>query len=323
MNQAESEIRDALATVRRAFRKSWKPIALTALLGGLVAAALSFILPRSYVVHVLLLPMEQNPSTPLRGIASSLAELYLGSAGGTDLSRALPDIVNSRTYLARLLGERVGDSRGKSQPLLDIIGVRGSGEVRMARAVKKLGRRLEVGLDRRTGTISLQARFEDPQTAADIANGGAILLQDVINDLFTSQASQERRFLEERITETEKRLRDGEDELTVFRTRNVRVGAPHLLLQESRLARAVREQEQVYLTLREQYELARISETRRIPSIRIVDHAVPPVDHDWPPRRLFTLAGLLFGGMFGMIAAVRRHRGLSIAATAAASSLGA
>jgi uncharacterized protein involved in exopolysaccharide biosynthesis len=322
-SNAEGEIRHALATVRGALRAGWKRIVLTALLGGVLTAALSFAVPPSYVSHVLLLPMEQSPTAALRGIASSLADLYLGSTGGTDLSRALPDIVNSRTYLERLLNEHVGDSRGRSQPLLEAIDARGSGDVRMARAAKKLARRLDLSIDRRTGTISLRARFEDPRTASDIANSGAVILQNVVNDVFTSQASQERRFLEERIVETEKRLRDGENELTAFRTRNVRVGAPHLVLEESRLARAVREQEQVYLTLREQYELARINETRRIPSIRIVDRAVPPVEHDWPPRRLFAMAGTALGGLVAMIWAVRRQRALSLAAPAPASAQGA
>jgi uncharacterized protein involved in exopolysaccharide biosynthesis len=193
--------------------------------------------------------------------------------------------------------------------LLDVLEPGGAGEMRMAYAVKKLGKRIHAGMDRRTGTITLAAHLPDRLAAADAANAGAKLLQDVINDLFTSQASQERRFLEERIEDTQDRLGKSEDQLSTFRERNVRItGSPRLLVEEGRLVRAVREQEQVYLTLREQYELARIGEARRVPSLRVVDPAVPPVVQDWPPRKMFALGGLLFGGMIGSIVAVQKSR---------------
>jgi uncharacterized protein involved in exopolysaccharide biosynthesis len=311
LRTADDEIQESLGIVRRAVSSHWKSITAFAIIGAITIGALAFLLPKIYVARVLLLPAEQsNPSGSFRSLASSLAEMYLGSSVGADLADALPDVVQSRVYLQRLLALPVRISSGTTpHTLLDILEPGGAGEVRMAHAVKKMGKRIHVGLDRRTGTITLSAHLPDRFAAADAANAGATLLQELLNDLFTSQASQERRFLEGRIQDTQDRLRTAEDQLSTFRERNVRIaGSPRLLVEEGRLARAVREQEQVYLTLREQYELARIGEARRVPSLRVVDPAVPPVVHDWPPRKLFALGGLLLGAMLGASIAVQKAR---------------
>ena len=99
-----------------------------------------------------------------------------------------------------------------------------------------------------------------------------------------------------------------EENLRGFRERNLRIGnAPRLLLEEGRLNRAVREQEEVYLTLRRQYELAKIEERRDVPVINVLDAAVVPSFRISPRRAIMGILGLVIGGTLGIASALVRR----------------
>src|SRR6185436_7681574 len=82
----------------------------------------------------------------------------------------------------------------------------------------------------------------------------------------------------------------------IFRERNVRFGnSARLAIEEGRLSRAVRQQEEIYLTLQRQGELARLEERKDVPVLSVLDPAVPPVKRDWPKRGLLALLGAMLG----------------------------
>ena len=70
----------------------------------------------------------------------------------------------------------------------------------------------------------------------------------------------------------------------------------------------MKEQEDVYLTLLRQFELARIQEHRDVPVINPLDIAYPPVRHSFPKRSLMMSFGLLLGASVGMWVALSRGR---------------
>jgi uncharacterized protein involved in exopolysaccharide biosynthesis len=73
----------------------------------------------------------------------------------------------------------------------------------------------------------------------------------------------------------------------------MRIGnSPRLALEEARLNRAVREQEEIYLSVSREFELAKIQENRDVPLLAMLDSAVPPIKRYWPRRSLFALVGL-------------------------------
>jgi uncharacterized protein involved in exopolysaccharide biosynthesis len=144
-------------------------------------------------------------------------------------------------------------------------------------------------------------RARQPQVAAGIANSLDTLLQDFAIYSFTSQAGENRQFVEGRLTEVRTELNQAEEILRDFRERNLRIGnAPRLLLEEGRLSRAVREHEEVYLTLRRQYELAKIEERRDVPVINVLDAAVVPSFRISPRRAIMAILGLVIGGTLGV-----------------------
>ena len=57
----------------------------------------------------------------------------------------------------------------------------------------------------------------------------------------------------------------------------------------SQLFREVEAKKEVYLTLQQQLELARIEEVKQSPILHILDHAVPPIKKSFPNRLLFLI----------------------------------
>ena len=90
-------------------------------------------------------------------------------------------------------------------------------------------------------------------------------------------------FIEERIREVQVDLRAAEGLLKSFQERNRRSNqSPTLLLEESRLARDVTLQNNLYLTLKTQFEEAKIEEVERTPMVETVDEPIPPIEKAGP-----------------------------------------
>ena len=72
--------------------------------------------------------------------------------------------------------------------------------------------------------------------------------------------------------------------------------------EEGRIRRQVEIRQEVYLTLRREYETARIEEVNDVPIITVVDAAVPPVEKSWPKRAALlskaSTAGRSMGKLF-------------------------
>jgi uncharacterized protein involved in exopolysaccharide biosynthesis len=64
--------------------------------------------------------------------------------------------------------------------------------------------------------------------------------------------------------------------------------------------REVEIQTQVYITLQQQYELARIEEVKETPSVVILDEGKPPVKKDKPKQGIILVLVIIFGGFAGI-----------------------
>ncbi|HOL55026.1 MAG TPA: GumC family protein, partial [bacterium] len=69
-------------------------------------------------------------------------------------------------------------------------------------------------------TIEISAEAKDPELAADIANTYISALRDITSKLILSSAQRGKSFLEERLEETEKLLREAETNLKAFQDRH-------------------------------------------------------------------------------------------------------
>lgn len=91
---------------------------------------------------------------------------------------------------------------------------------------------------------------------------------------------------------------------------------PLVKMEMLRLARELELLNRLYALLAEQYEQARIQEARDLPTIQVLDHAVPPVRRAKPKRTLMALSGLGVGLVLGVVLAFAAEAGRKIASEA-------
>ena len=97
-------------------------------------------------------------------------------------------------------------------------------------------------------------------------------------------------------------LSDSELKLTnFFKKYPLALGNPDLQLQQGRLVREIEENQAVYITLRQQYEIAKIEAEEEKLFINILDLGDVAVRKSKPKRSLIVLSSLSLGFMFSVV----------------------
>ena len=148
--------------------------------------------------------------------------------------------------------------------------------------------------------VNLDVTVPQPALALQINQRLLELLNEFNLRSRQSQAGEERRFTERRLAEVRQELRAAEDRLQQFMQRNRDLrNSPELTFQSDRLEREVMMRQQVYTTLAEAYEQAKIEEVRDTPVITVVQQAELPVRPDRRGLIAKSLLGLLAGLLIG------------------------
>ena len=147
-----------------------------------------------------------------------------------------------------------------------------------------------------TGLISVYVYIQNSQLASDIAN----YISDYVVTFVTIEqrkfASQNRVFIESQLASAFKDLSISEEQLTLFRKSHpISLDSPDLQLQRARFIRAIEVNQEVYITLRQQYEIAKIEESKVRLLVNVLDKAKPSVKPDHPKVLLICIFGIFIG----------------------------
>jgi uncharacterized protein involved in exopolysaccharide biosynthesis len=294
---------------------------------ALVIAGISLLMPPSFTATTSFVPEASSTSRlpgGLAGIAGIAGQLGLSVGGDASRSpRFYADVLKSRELLEHVLQSRYADPRegrsADSTRLLDILEIRGrDSSDRLSRGVRVLSNLVATSVDNQTGMVRLSVESRYPNLAAGTANRFIDLLNDFNAQKRQSQARERRKFVEQRIAAAEQELRAAEQEWRVFYERNRSwQQSPQLVSEEGRLRRQVDLRQEVYLTLKREYETARIEEVNDTPVITVIDPAVAPQVRSRPRRTVMVLFGFVLGaivGVFGALGAeyVDRLRGQAV-----------
>lgn len=159
-----------------------------------------------------------------------------------------------------------------------------------------------VSEDLRTSIITLSVESFEPKLASDINNA-------IISELdFHQQAynkektSKTRKFIEERIRDTEQELMRAENSLKTFMDRNRRIeNSPALQLEKQRLNREVVVLTGVFTTLKQQLETTKIEEVKDSDYVIIIDDPNEPLSSSKPNRRFIVIIFTFFGFTIGTL----------------------
>ena len=120
---------------------------------------------------------------------------------------------------------------------------------------------------------------------------------EALNRFYKSKTVSEKiLFINNRIESVKKDLEFSEQRLKTFSEQNRQVSSPALQLEFDRLDRDVEIQKSIYLTLKQQHELAKIEEVQETSIIQIVDHPYLPLG----PSNINVKLSLIIGGFFGI-----------------------
>jgi uncharacterized protein involved in exopolysaccharide biosynthesis len=191
--------------------------------------------------------------------------------------------------------------------------------LRRVETIERLAKDVDVDVNSGTNVVSLEVRSRDPELSRQMSERLLALVNQFNQQTRKSRAAAEREFTERRRAEVRADLRAAEDQLQVFLQRNrVYAQSPQLAFERERLIREISQQSQLYSTVSQAYEQAKIEEVRDTPVITILEAPDVPARPD--PRRLVrNLAlGIVLGGMVGIAIAFARFFGEQLRARNAA-----
>ena len=275
----------------------------TAVLVILVSACTKFLMTPVFTAEVKFLPSKASDmSTRMSTIVGAGAQMRLDNSNDTASVDYYTALLQSPLFLERIIKKSFTIRKlGGPKPLLDYFEIAAVSEaIRLQKGIEALAKSIKVSAGRPTAgrvsppIITISAVTSDAQLSADLGNA---FLEELIvynQSIRNHKAIQNRVFIEKQLKDNQDLLNNAESEVATFTARNRKIATPDLEAQKDRLTRALKVQEEVFITLKKQLELARIEEQENQPSIEIIERAVPPLTRSSPSlRRNAMLAGVL------------------------------
>lgn len=282
----------------------WAPVATAVLVGVLIVLS-----PSTFTSQGSFMPQQgETEIGRLSGIAAQFG-MQLPSGRPTQSPNFYVMLLESRRILETVATTEYAVQRGAASDgadpptdLVDLLSIEGTGrEERVARAIEELRNRINVSADLETNVVSFSVTTPWADLSRQIADRILSLVHQFNVETRQSQASAERDFLAERVEEAEEELKAAEDSLEDFLQSNRQYqNSPALTLEYDRLQRRVDLQQQVYSSLAESYEQAKISEVRSTPVLTVVE---PPGAPTRPDSKLL-MVKVILAMMAGFVVAV-------------------
>ena len=263
--------------------------------------------PVTYTSTASFLP---DVSRPGQGGMNNLAAQFgvnLAQTSGTASPQFYPLLIRNAQFLGRVADAplRLGAS-DTTMSYAEAIGIESRDTlVRRRLAAEELQDAVVPTMEPQTSLITVAVTASSPKLAQQVC--AQILRQVNEFNLNTRQgrAGAERKFVELRLAELRDDLRAAEERLQTFAKQNRDFSrAPDLQMMFNRLQREVLLQQQVYTSLAQNYEQAKIDEVRDTPVITVVSQPDYPIRPNGRGRMKFLIAGLAGGLALGIMLAL-------------------
>lgn len=162
----------------------------------------------------------------------------------------------------------------------------GSDAEKLLKTIRAVNSNLKVSVARTTQVVSLSYSTRERELSAAIVNAFLDELITYNQTIRDTKSSQNRKFIEGQLADAQDLLKKAEAALADFSERNRQIATPDLEAERDRLKRNVKVQEEIYITLKKQLELAKIEEQEKRPSIEIIERAAPPLTKSKPRTKM-------------------------------------
>jgi uncharacterized protein involved in exopolysaccharide biosynthesis len=247
------------------------------------------------------------------GISGLASQFNLGAGSDPSTSPGFyAQLMASRELLTRLVLSRFpnpqADAPADSADLLAIYRIREKDHQRGVEiAIKRVKREMKVSFDAHTNLVTVVVNARRAEVSAAVANRAVELVSSFNREQRLSRERARRIFLDSRVAEALAELRAAEAGLRTFYEQNRQwQNSPALVIDERRARRQVEMASDLYMSIRREFESARIDEVNNTPVITVVDGAVPPRKPLWPRHLLILLTAGVLGGGLGVLWAAAR-----------------
>jgi uncharacterized protein involved in exopolysaccharide biosynthesis len=307
-----SEEELSLLAMASALLRSRRAILLWALLGGALCAVVSLARHRTFTSESSFLPQAQRTPQSLSGIAAQLG-LSLPTADGSQGPAFYVDLLQTPTILGQVVDGRYTApnlSRGPVS-LSELYRVHEeSAALTREKTVERLDKDVNAYFDGLTNVVKLAVRSRDPELSRELNQRLLDLVNHFNQETRKSRAAAEREFTERRRAEIRADLRAAEDRLQTFLQRNRDyLQSSQLSFERERLVREISQQSQLYSTVSQAFEQAKIEEVRDTPVITVLEIPDVPAKPDSRNLVRYIVVGVVLGIMVGVALALTRYFG--------------
>jgi uncharacterized protein involved in exopolysaccharide biosynthesis len=256
--------------------RRWRLLAGVLVLAALGGVAHYFFTSQDYVAESRFRPAESGADMGrLAGIAAQFGINY-AMGGESESIDFYAELLRSRELLAEVLLTGYEVQRPNGTPFagtyLDYNNINHADErIRLGRGLRHLRNHVAISTNAKSGIVTIRTEADTPELAEHLNR----VMLDRVNafnlERRQSKSAAERVFVEEQLAASRAELAAAERELETFLESNRRMDVPYLQFQDTRLRRQVETRLEVYRSLSQNYEKARIDEVRDIPVITVVD----------------------------------------------------
>ncbi|NQV49064.1 MAG: hypothetical protein HQ507_01100 [Candidatus Marinimicrobia bacterium] len=280
-----------------------------------------------YYSNALMIPEDSDGSTSMTSMLS------LASSFGMDMgapasegptinmvdyvtSRRLQDLILEKTWMNKNgetinlfqqwdIGDTTGMLYGLKTSLKSVLNseVKTAEEIRLQMLYAGRGILLEriSAKKTETGLLMIEVWMEDPLIAKNMVTFIIDSMLDFIKEVKVARSKINREFLVKRMADVGFELKEAEQNMTDFQKDNRRVAdSPELVIELANLRRDVEIKTQLYIMLQNEYELARIEETKDMGGLEVLDEAFYPVEPGKPQKALVLLLSVFVGAIIAV-----------------------
>lgn len=266
------------------------------LLCAALGAGFALILPKQYEGVTIFTPSQQiTPSLPsnLQAIASQFG-INAQSNGYSVYFFA--QVLGSREALKHVVSDTLSIN-GRRLAVLDLLDASGdSPEDRLEDGIKSLPDYVTIRTDDQSNLVTLRVLAPSPETAEAMVQSFLRAVNIITMSSLNAGGSFEWRFAQGQADSAQDVLRKAEDALRDFYRANRNfASSPALQTEEARLQRDIQIRRDVYLTLVQQAEAAKLQAVRNTPAITIVQPPQASVEKASPKASLWALMAAIGG----------------------------
>jgi uncharacterized protein involved in exopolysaccharide biosynthesis len=305
----------SIHTIAIFFRKNLLLLMASVLLFAAIGYGISRQMPVEYRASAKILPEASGMNMGGLGGLANMAGISLSQSPDAINPDIFPDIIQSKSFLIKLLTTPMPTSDKKMVVLMEYLGkgTKPLSPPEIAQAdslivltmeqegvVGNVANRMKVSIDRMTGILTLEVEMPDPVLAAYSTKFIINYLTKFVSEYRSGRENQKVVFLTSQVGLAKQKYQRAEYALNAYRDRHRNPFTNVSQIEEQRLQNEFTQYQNLYADLNRQLETARLESLQESPVLKIIEPPMVPNGKSSPRTVLIMLLAGFIGGSLSM-----------------------